>query len=338
MFAVILALAAPAGVATQVEVEELGEPMAPATDPGSWATNDDYPIAAMRDEREGTTGFRLTIAPDGLPQACEVTATSGHTDLDATTCRLVMERARFRPGRDAKGARTGGTYANRIRWQIPDGYISQLANAGFNVDESRDSWPRGPVPLPAMLLIDAETHYPAAARAARQEGDVFIAVSVDALGKVTGCSVIESSNSPELDTAACALMRSDGDYKPALDAAGQPAKGVAPAVFRWVLPRDGAPDEAAPAAAVLRKFPMSDPAAATMSVLVDAKGEASGCSFTATGQSAQMIAMNPCDMIGGKTRYIPFLDANGKPVARRVTFRTELSIDDPTAAKPAAKP
>lgn len=337
MFAIILALAAPGELVTQVVVAEPVEPMMPATDPGSWATNDDYPPAAMRDEREGTAGFRLTIAPDGLPQRCEIIASSGHADLDETTCRLVMERARFKPGRDEKGDPAGGTYANRIRWQIPDGHVARLASAGFTVDETRDSWPRGPVPRPAMLLIDAEAHYPAAARAARQEGDVFMAVSVDALGKVTGCSVIEGSNVPELDTAACALIRREGDYKPALDDGGKPAKGVAPAVFRWVLPQEGTPAKESPSPPPRRKFPMSAPASATMSVLIDAEGRASGCDFTTTGQSAQMISMNLCDAIGGKVRYIPFVDAAGAPVAKRVVFRTELLLEDAEGTTPGTR-
>ncbi|WP_432769755.1 energy transducer TonB [Sphingopyxis sp.] len=95
-------------------------PMQPAINPGRWVTNDDYPPEAMREEREGTTGFRITIDAKGLPADCEIVSSSGHADLDAATCRLVVERARFTPGRDAAGRATGGTYSNRIRWQIPD--------------------------------------------------------------------------------------------------------------------------------------------------------------------------------------------------------------------------
>ncbi|MBL8649752.1 MAG: TonB family protein [Sphingopyxis sp.] len=245
-----------------------------------------------------------------------------------------MERARFKAGRDAGGTRVGGTYSNRIRWQIPDGYQSQLASAGFSVDEARASWPRGPLPLPAMQGIDLEPLYPAAARAAGHEGDVHMDVSVDALGKVTGCSVAEGSMSPDLDKAACAVMRSDGAFEPALDSVGKPTSGVVPALFRWVLPRaDGAGEEAPRA---LRKFPMTVPGSATMSVLVDAEGKASDCSFT--GELTEGAAVSPCDMFGGKQRYIPFRDANGNPVGKRVTFRSELKIEDAATTKEAAPP
>jgi len=337
-FAAILALAAPGAAAPPAaEAEQPGEAMVPATNPGSWVTNDDYPAAAMRDEREGTTGFRLTISADGLPEQCDVTAPSGHPDLDAATCRLLMERARFKAGRDARGMRVGGTYSNRIRWQIPDGYQSQLASAGFSVDEGRGSWPRGPLPLPAMQGIDLEPHYPAAARAAGHEGDVHMDVSVDALGKVTGCTVAEGSMSPDLDKAACAVMRSDGAFEPALDSVGKPTSGVVAAVFRWVLPRaDGAGGEAPRA---LRKFPFTEEGWASLSVLVDAEGRASGCTYSKSG-GTWLIApgIDPCDAIGGALRYIPFKDAAGNPVAKRVTVRIEAKADTPDAAKSGAAP
>ncbi len=330
MFSILLALAAPTDVAPPAASGV--ETISPANNPGSWATNDDYPVAAMRDEREGTSGFRLTIGPDGLPQQCEIISSSGHADLDSTTCRLVMERARFRPGRDEKNARVGGTYSNRIRWQIPDGYIDRLASAGFSVDQTRDSWPRGPSALPATLLIDTAPHYPAAALAARYEGDVRMAVSVDALGKVTGCSVIDGSMSPDLDKAACALMLSEGAFKPALDSGGKPTKGVVPATFRWILPREDAPAAGAQQPPARSKFPMSEPGASALSVLVDAEGKASGCTYSRTGETWLMApGIDPCDTIGGARRYIPFVDAKGKPVARRVTLRIEAKIEAPAA-------
>ena len=91
----------------------------PRGNPGRWATNDDYPARAMRDGREGTTGFRVTYGADGRITSCDVTSSSGHDDLDAETCKLITRRGRFNPGKDRDGNPAGGTYANRIRWQIP---------------------------------------------------------------------------------------------------------------------------------------------------------------------------------------------------------------------------
>ncbi|MBX9925607.1 MAG: energy transducer TonB, partial [Hyphomicrobiaceae bacterium] len=91
----------------------------PKGNPGRWATNDDYPARAQREEREGTAGFRVTIGPDGRVTGCDITASSGHADLDQETCKLVTRRARFDPALDRDGNPTTGSYSNRVRWQIP---------------------------------------------------------------------------------------------------------------------------------------------------------------------------------------------------------------------------
>ena len=56
---------------------------------------------------------------DGRITSCDVTASSGHADLDAETCKLIQRRGRFNPGKDRAGNPVGGSYSNRIRWQIP---------------------------------------------------------------------------------------------------------------------------------------------------------------------------------------------------------------------------
>ncbi|MBN8844363.1 MAG: TonB family protein [Sphingomonadales bacterium] len=335
IIAMLLLVAAQDNAQGPASAPQSSEPMRPVTNPGTWVTNADYPAAAMRDEMEGTTGFRLTVGPDGLPRRCEVTASSGSEELDAATCRLIMERARFQIQRDEKGVRLGGTYSNRIRWQIPDDYLDRLAASGFQLDTSRPALPRGPVPDPAMVTLDAAAHYPAKALAARQEGDVRMMLAVDALGKVSGCTVVDGSMNKELDDAACALMRTNGAFDPALDSDGKPVKSTVPATFNWVLPRpasaDAAPTSLPPA---VREFPMNRSGLMEASVRIGTDGEATDCRYRNEGAVDE--APNPCDAIGGRARYIPFSDANGRPVAKRVTFRTEVRIEDDPA--PGAAP
>ena len=98
---------------------DLSKAGTPRGNPGRWATNDDYPARAMREEREGTAGFRVTYNVEGRVTSCDITSSSGHADLDAETCKLITRRGRFNPGKDRAGNPTGGTYSNRIRWQIP---------------------------------------------------------------------------------------------------------------------------------------------------------------------------------------------------------------------------
>lgn len=91
----------------------------PKGQPGLWATSNDYPSRALREEREGTTGFRVTVGPDGKVADCQITSSSGSSDLDAATCENVRRRARFTPAKDGDGNPTTGSYSNRIRWVIP---------------------------------------------------------------------------------------------------------------------------------------------------------------------------------------------------------------------------
>ena len=92
------------------------KPATPRNNPGSWATSNDYPSRALREDREGTTSFRVTIGANGRVTNCQITGSSGHADLDAATCKNVTRRARFRKPSDGYG----NVYSNRVRWVIPD--------------------------------------------------------------------------------------------------------------------------------------------------------------------------------------------------------------------------
>jgi len=92
---------------------------APKGNPGNWATANDYPSRALREEREGVTGFRVTVGPDGRVTDCQITSSSGSPDLDQTACEKIRQRARFTPASDGEGNPTSGSYSNRVRWVIP---------------------------------------------------------------------------------------------------------------------------------------------------------------------------------------------------------------------------
>ena len=91
----------------------------PRNNPGSWATSDDYPTKAMREDRAGSTRFTVTVDAEGKVSSCQVTGSSGHSDLDDATCKLVTRRARFKPATDGEGNPTSGSYSTVVRWQIP---------------------------------------------------------------------------------------------------------------------------------------------------------------------------------------------------------------------------
>lgn len=92
----------------------------PRTNPGTWATTIDYPPRDLRAGNEGTTAFRVTVGTDGRVTECMIIRSSGFQGLDEATCAKVAKRARFEPATDASGNPVAGSYANSIRWEIPE--------------------------------------------------------------------------------------------------------------------------------------------------------------------------------------------------------------------------
>ncbi|MEA3009103.1 MAG: periplasmic protein TonB [Sphingomonadales bacterium] len=120
MLALSLLAAPAAGAAARAPASSAAAPARTSTSLATLFSDEDYPAAALRNHEQGAVAFSLYIGPDGNPIACSVTASSGSALLDSTTCRLLMERARFQPARDAKGKPTTDSYAGRIVWRLPN--------------------------------------------------------------------------------------------------------------------------------------------------------------------------------------------------------------------------
>lgn len=92
----------------------------PRVSPANWASSFDYPTAALRSGVEGIVRFTLAVGADGTVNSCEVTQSSGNADLDATTCTLMMRRARMKPATDPAGLPIEGRWSSSVRWEIPE--------------------------------------------------------------------------------------------------------------------------------------------------------------------------------------------------------------------------
>lgn len=78
----------------------------------------DYPKAARRAKSGGEVEVRFTVQPTGRATGCRVTRSSGDASLDATTCRLIEARFRFRPATNAAGIAIATPYGWRQRWWL----------------------------------------------------------------------------------------------------------------------------------------------------------------------------------------------------------------------------
>jgi len=87
---------------------------------GSWARRiqDNYPSSALRAEKEGRVGVRVTIGPDGRVSDCTVTSSSGTPELDTAACSGMRSYARYDPALDAAGNPTTGSANTAIVYKL----------------------------------------------------------------------------------------------------------------------------------------------------------------------------------------------------------------------------
>ena len=81
--------------------------------------NADYPRAALRARAEGSVSVRYTVATDGRVRGCTVTRSSGHRELDTTTCRLIERRFVYRPATNARGEPVAEAVVKTYDWMVP---------------------------------------------------------------------------------------------------------------------------------------------------------------------------------------------------------------------------
>lgn len=103
--------------------------------------------------------------------------------------------------------------------------LSFLALAGAFVAGEAAAWndPEAVAPARAkanLASLLSDQDYPAAARAALEQGMVGFTLDIGPDGRVTACTVTRSSGSALLDDTTCSLMSSRARFTPALDAAG----------------------------------------------------------------------------------------------------------------------
>lgn len=79
----------------------------------------DYP-ADGREARLGTSVvIVLAVGVNGRAGSCTIRKPSGNPDADAITCRLAIERFRFRPALDERGEPVAALYGWEQRWFSP---------------------------------------------------------------------------------------------------------------------------------------------------------------------------------------------------------------------------
>jgi protein TonB len=80
----------------------------------------DYPRGAGAAGIQGTVWVQFSVETDGSVGQCIVTRSSGSAELDETTCRLIQQRYRFKPARDAQGRPVRSQVVEDHNWIVHD--------------------------------------------------------------------------------------------------------------------------------------------------------------------------------------------------------------------------
>lgn len=84
-----------------------------------------------------------------------------------------------------------------------------------------------------MARLFDDTDYPTVALDQGKSGTVRFAVLIDETGRVSDCTIIETSGVAALDAQTCFVVKDRGRFRPARGLDGKPAKDAAIQLVRW---------------------------------------------------------------------------------------------------------
>ena len=94
---------------------------------------------------------------------------------------------------------------------------------------------RHAAPFRSIVTLITADDYPVAAMDNDQQGAVVASVEVSVAGRVTACTITDSSGWPILDAATCRIIRARARFRPALDERGNPVPGQWTQRVRWEM-------------------------------------------------------------------------------------------------------
>ncbi|MFM5931012.1 MAG: energy transducer TonB [Novosphingobium sp.] len=302
------------------------QPAQPQTSPASWVTSFDYPSQALRAELTGVVLVELHVNRWGSLADCVIAASSGHAILDEETCRLVMRRARFFPATDGEARPIAGKLSMRFAWALPDVPVPP-SQTRYRI--ATDTYPRGPRLENADWAVVRLEDYPADAYARKSEGPSLIALDIDAAGRITACTVRQSSGDPVLDRATCALALKRASFAPGSDMAGRNAAGRVLTGIDWRISAISDRPAPPPRPAILPQIPFRLTGQSSVTFDAHADGTITGCTSSGDrldGPGRQFF--NLCDLVQRypALRYEPLVDEASNPVDATVTVKFAVDV------------
>lgn len=112
----------------------------PIGKPSDWVSNADYPPAAWRNREEGDVRYALDVDREGSVTGCRITKSTATPTLEAETCRLLRDRARFLPKQDKESRPIVSEYNGRMRWTLRE---AEFGSGSFEIRLAFTIDPRG---------------------------------------------------------------------------------------------------------------------------------------------------------------------------------------------------
>ncbi|MEL7196918.1 MAG: energy transducer TonB [Pseudomonadota bacterium] len=189
-------------------------------------------------------------------------------------------------------------------------------SAPKSVLRSREAPPR----LISYQAIDAKpADYPPQAWKEGQVGSVRFELAVDATGKPTQCTILESSESELLDAKTCEIAMARAEFEPALDVDGNPVAGVHRDYQVWSMRRP----QFGPNTVVDVSFTLTEDGEVLNCQVIEISGELSE-------RMRKSFEREPCPGMNRPPRAV-YRDENGNPVAKQVRLKVLVDVTDPPA-------
>ena len=90
----------------------------PASNPGSWMNDNDYPPEMRYRGHQGLVHFRLIVDEKGKPMSCHIQLSTRPKEFEDAVCKGIMKRASFEPALDAAGKPVASYYLNSVRFMM----------------------------------------------------------------------------------------------------------------------------------------------------------------------------------------------------------------------------
>ena len=118
ILALLLLVIAPAGEGAAAEAWPTARAGAILATP-NWSDYRIYPKDALEKEEQGRVLPEIWIGRDGRPKACRILSSSSFPELDAGTCKLMMQM-RFEPALNPLGEPIESHYSRVASWRLTD--------------------------------------------------------------------------------------------------------------------------------------------------------------------------------------------------------------------------